>query len=100
MNRNIDAAAHSDDGLNLGIYVILLGLTVATLTASLLHLGGRIMVVSVALIIASVKASLIGFYYMGLRRDRALTFAIIGVGAVAVLILLSGILPDLTFSRF
>jgi caa(3)-type oxidase subunit IV len=92
--------AHSDDGLNLGVYLILLALTVATLTASLLHLGGRIMVVSIALIIASGKASLIGFYYMGLRRERALTFGILAAGVVAVLILLAGILPDMTWARF
>ena len=98
MNKEI--ASSSDDGLNFGIYVVLLCLTAATLTASLLHEGGRIMVVSVALIIASVKASLIGFYYMGLRRERALTFAIIAVGLIAVGILLLGILPDMTFARF
>ncbi|MFI5360959.1 MAG: cytochrome C oxidase subunit IV family protein [Elusimicrobiota bacterium] len=90
----------SDDGLNLGVYFALLLLTAATLTASLLHEGGRIMVVSVALIIASFKASLIGFYYMGLRRERALTFAIIGVGLVAAAILMIGILPDMTWARF
>ena len=100
MNKNLEAAAHSDEGLNLGVYAILLALTVATLTASLLHLGGRIMIVTVALIIASAKASLIGFYYMGLRRERMLIFAIIGVGALAVFILLSGIFPDMTFARF
>jgi caa(3)-type oxidase subunit IV len=98
MNKEI--AAESDDRLNLGVYLALLSLTAATLTASLLHQGGRIMVVSVALIIASLKASLIGFYYMGLRRERALTFAIIAAGLIAVGILLAGILPDMTFSRF
>ncbi|MFI5345593.1 MAG: cytochrome C oxidase subunit IV family protein [Elusimicrobiota bacterium] len=92
--------ARSDDALNLGVYLILLALTGATLSASLFNHGGRIMAVSVALVIASVKASLIGFYYMNLRRDRALTFAIIGVGLIAVLILLAGILPDMTWARF
>jgi caa(3)-type oxidase subunit IV len=98
MNNEIEA--QSEDGLNLGVYLALLALTGATLTASLLNHGGRIMSVSVALIIASVKASLIGFYYMGLRRERALTLIILAVGAVAVAILLLGILPDLTFARF
>jgi caa(3)-type oxidase subunit IV len=97
MNRGLEE--HSDEGLNLGVYLALLLLTAATLTAGLLHVGGRLMVVSVALIIASVKASLIGFYYMGLRRERALTFGIIAVGVVAILILLIGIAPDLTFAR-
>lgn len=95
-----DREAHSDPALDLGVYVALLALTGATLGASLFNHGGRIMAVAVALIIASVKASLIGFYYMGLRRERAMTFAILGVGALAVLILLAGILPDMTFARF
>jgi caa(3)-type oxidase subunit IV len=98
MNKELEA--RSDDGLNLGVYLVLLFLTAATLTASLLHQGGRIMVVAVALIIASLKASLIGFYYMGLRRERALTFAIIAVGVIAVIILMIGIVPDMTFARF
>jgi len=98
MKNELDA--HSDDVLDLGVYLALLALTGATLAASLFNHGGRIMAVAVALIIASVKASLIGFYYMGLRRERALTFAILGVGLLAVLILLVGILPDMTFARF
>lgn len=97
---NQDSSAHSDDGLNLGVYVALLGLTAATLGASLVNHGGRIMAVSLALIIASVKASLIGFYFMGLRRERAMMFVILAIGAAAVLILLVGILPDMTFARF
>lgn len=98
MKRELDA--HADDALDLGVYLALIAFTGATLAASLFNHGGRIMAVAVALIIASVKASLIGFYYMGLRRERALTFAILGVGLLAVLILLVGILPDMTFARF
>ena len=97
MNKELDN--HDDDALHLGVYLVLLALTVATLSASLFNHGGRIMAVSVALIIASVKASFIGYYYMNLRRDRALTFAILGIGLIAVLILLVGILPDMTWAR-
>lgn len=95
-----ESTAHGDDALDLGVYLTLLALTAATLGASLLGHAGRIIAVSLALIIASAKASLIGFYYMGLRRDRAMMFVILGIGAAAVLILLAGILPDMTFARF
>ncbi len=98
MNR--ETTTHDDGGLDLGVYLALLGLTAATLAASHFTHGGRIMAVVLALIIASIKASLIGFYYMGLRRERAMMFIILGIGAVAVGILLVGILPDLTFARF
>ena len=97
---NQEPTTHSDDGLDLGIYLALLALTVVTLAASHFTHGGRIMAIVLALIIASVKASLIGFYYMGLRRERAMMFIILGIGAVAVGILVVGILPDLTFARF
>ena len=97
---NQEPTTHSDDGLDLGVYLSLLALTAVTLAASHFTHGGRIMAVVLALVIASVKASLIGFYYMGLRRERAMMFVILGIGAVAVGILLIGILPDLTFARF
>ena len=97
---NQETTNHSDDGLDLGVYLALLALTVATLAVSHFTHGGRIMAVALALVIATMKASLIGFYYMGLRRERAMTFVILGVGVAAVLILLIGILPDMTFARF
>jgi len=95
-----DTTTHHDDGLDLGVYLTLLALTAATLAVSHFSHGGRIMAVSLAIIIASFKASLIGFYFMGLRRERAMMFVILGIGAAAVLILLVGILPDMTFARF
>ena len=97
---NLDSKTHGDDALDLGVYLTLLALTAVTLGASLFSHGGRIMAVALALIIASAKAGLIGFYYMGLRREGAMMFVILGIGAAAVLILLAGILPDMTFARF
>lgn len=95
-----DNKAPSDEGLNLAIYIGLLALTGATLAASFFAHGGRIMAVSLALIIASMKASFIAFYYMGLRREKKMVWCILAVGAAAVLVLLVGLLPDMTFARF
>lgn len=97
-NQTLEAP-HLDDGINLAVYLGLLALTAATLAAGLLGYNSRLMAVSIALIIAALKASLIGFYYMDLRRERALTYVILGVSLLAVLILLVGIFPDLTFRR-
>lgn len=96
---NHELVTHDDDGVNLAVYLTLLLLTAATLGAGLLHVGGRLMGVAVALIIASFKAGLIAFYFMGLRRERPLVWGILATGIVAVLILLVGIYPDLTFAR-
>jgi caa(3)-type oxidase subunit IV len=98
MNKDIES--HSDEGLNFAIYLVLLALTAATLAASFLNHGGRIMVVTVALAIAGMKASFIGFYYMGLRHEKKLPWIILAVGVVAVAILFVGLLPDMTFARF
>lgn len=87
----------TEEGLGLTVYLALLALTAATLAASFLGREGRLMAVAVALIIASAKAGLIGFYYMDLRRERVLMYAILLIGASAVGILLFGILPDVAF---
>lgn len=84
----------SEDAVDLAVYLALLALTGATLGAALLG-GGRLMAVSGALIIASAKASLIGFYYMDLRRERGLLIGALAVSALAVAVLFLGLLPDL-----
>lgn len=92
-------AEEDEDALNLSVYVMLLLLTGATLAAGRLQGGGRLLGVSVALIIASFKAGLIAFYFMGLRRERLLIWGVVATGIAAVLILLAGIYPDMTFAR-
>lgn len=91
-------STHSDDGINVAVYAALIGLTAATLAASHVH-GGRLLTVSIAMIIAMLKASLIGFYYMGLKQERLLTWVLLGIGALAFAVLLLGILPDMTIRR-
>jgi caa(3)-type oxidase subunit IV len=88
----------AEERVDLAIYLSLLALTGMTLTASLLG-EGRLMAVSIALIIASGKASLIVFYYMGLRRERPFLYAIVAIALAAVAILLIGLIPDLTVYR-
>lgn len=94
----LETGPQTDEGLDLIVYLGLLALTILTVGAS--HFGeGRLMATAIALIIASAKASLIGFYYMGLRRERALMWFVLAVAAGAFLILLLGILPDMTAFR-
>lgn len=99
MNRSLEQSHGSDDGINLAVYLGLLLLTAATLTAGVFTHHGRILAVSVAVIIATAKAGLIAFYYMGLRRERLLTYVILALGLLAVLVLLAGIYPDASFQR-
>ncbi|HVE13142.1 MAG TPA: cytochrome C oxidase subunit IV family protein [Elusimicrobiota bacterium] len=91
-NDDLDA----DESANLAVYIGLLCLTALTLAASLAG-NGRIMAVALALIVASAKAGLIGFYYMDLRRERTFMVVLLAIGLLAVAVLLVGILPDLSF---
>ncbi len=77
-----------------GVYLALLILTATTVAASLLHLS-REGAVLLALFIASVKAALIGWYFMHLNTARAGIWIILLVGLLSVIILAIGIFPDM-----
>lgn len=70
--------------------VILTGLTVASFYIGL----GRLFAITLALAIASVKAALIGLYFMHLRHESRLIHGIVLIGIAAVVLLAIGILPD------
>lgn len=80
---------------SLPVYVTLMTLTFLSVASFTVGLG-RLMAVVVALAIASVKATLIGLYYMRLKDESPLIFGIVFVAIAAVLILGFGLLPDLT----
>jgi cytochrome c oxidase subunit 4 len=76
------------------VYLSLVALTLLTLGSFYFQLG-RIFAITIALTIATVKASLIGLYFMHLQHEKPLIYGIVAVGAVAVAILTIGILPDI-----
>lgn len=60
------------------VFVALAGLTVVTVGVSYLHLTMPI-AVTVALVIATIKASLVAAYFMHLISERKLIFSILGI---------------------
>lgn len=76
-----------------GFLVVLTILTVAAYFVG--QGGGRVMAVTVALSIASVKALLIALYFMHVKDEHLLIQGIALVGIVAVVILAVGIFPDI-----
>lgn len=94
MSKELEA--QHDDGVDLAVYLGLLFLTAATVGAAYIHLG-RIFAVATAMVIAFSKAAMIGLYYMNLRRERPFMHLIVWTGIIAVLILLFGIIPDVSF---
>lgn len=75
------------------VFVALLCLTLVTVAVSYLHLA-RPAAIALALIIASVKASLVGAFFMHLISERRVIYAVLALTAAFFLLVL--FLPSLT----
>lgn len=84
----------SEDRLYLGVYVALLALTAVTVASALAGVA-PLLAVTFAIGVASMKASLIGWYFMHLSHERSLIYGVAAAGVIAVIILAVGILPDI-----
>ena len=78
------------------VFVALMALTIITVAVSRLHLPLPI-AVTVALVVATVKGSLVASYFMHLISEKKLIYAVIALTAVFFLVLLS--LPAITHSN-
>ena len=70
------------------VFVALMALTLITVAVSYLHLPLPI-AVTVALLVATVKGSLVACYFMHLISEKKLIYAVLGLTAVFFLVLLS-----------
>src|SRR5712691_2746517 len=75
------------------VFVALMALTLITVTISYLHLPLP-MAVTVALLVAPVKGSLVACYFMHLISEKKLIYAVLGLTAVFFVALLA--LPVVT----
>ena len=75
------------------VFVALMALTLITVTISYLHLPLP-MAVTVALLVATVKGSLVACYFMHLISEKKLIYAVLGLTAVFFVVLLA--LPVVT----
>lgn len=78
------------------VFVALMVLTIVTVAVSYVHLP-LAMAVTVALIVATVKGSLVACYFMHLISEKKLIIAVLVLTAVFFLVLLA--LPALTHSN-
>ncbi|HTX19702.1 MAG TPA: cytochrome C oxidase subunit IV family protein [Bacteroidota bacterium] len=93
-------ASHAEDvrkhvRIYVSVFVALLTLTVVTVTISYLNLS-VVPAIIVALVIASVKGSLVASYFMHLISEKKLIYAALGLAAVFFLALI--FLPLLAMS--
>ena len=75
------------------VFVALMALTLITVAVSYLHLPLPI-AVTVALLVATVKGSLVACYFMHLTSEKKLIYAVLGLTAVFFVALLA--LPVVT----
>jgi cytochrome c oxidase subunit 4 len=76
----------------IGVYVGLIALTIVTVLVSYLNLG--FMNVVVALLIASVKASLVALFFMHLKGESRLVWGFALVPILFLLLIILGTLVD------
>jgi cytochrome c oxidase subunit 4 len=90
-----DHAADIDKQVRIyiSVFVALLALTIITVAISRYHLPVPI-AVTVALLVATVKGSLVACYFMHLISERKLIYAVLGLTAAFFVVLLA--LPSLT----
>jgi cytochrome c oxidase subunit IV len=90
-------AQHEDISKHMGqyyvVFVALLCLTAVTVGVSYLHLT-RPLAITVALIIASIKAGLVAAVFMHLISERKVIYAVLILTALFFIVLLA--LPNLT----
>jgi len=78
------------------VFVALMILTIITVAVSYLHLPVRI-AVAVALLVATIKGSLVACYFMHLISERKLIYAVLALTVVFFVVLLA--LPAVTHNN-
>ena len=97
----MDHAATSDHAADIDrhvkvyitVFVTLMALTIITVAISYLHLPLPL-AVTAALLVATVKGSLVACYFMHLISEKKLIYAVLGLTAVFFVVLLA--LPSVT----
>lgn len=77
-----------------GVFAALLVLTVVTVAVAQVDFGSKAMNLSIAMLIATVKASLVILYFMHIRYDRLFHGVMISSGLLAVVLFVAFTLVD------
>jgi cytochrome c oxidase subunit 4 len=70
------------------VFIALACLTAVTVGVSYIHFGSHTINIAVALVIASIKASLVAAYFMHLISERKVIFAVLGLTAMFFVLVL------------
>ncbi len=87
---------HSEHKINyLAIFFTLVVLTVVTVAIAFYRFSNELVNVSLALLVASIKATFVGRYFMHLKFEGKLIYAIFFVPLVLTVILICALIPDI-----
>jgi cytochrome c oxidase subunit IV len=81
------------------IFGCLIVLTVLTVAAAFLHFGSELVTVAIALLIATVKATLVARYFMHLKFEGKLIYLILFAPLALCVILVVALIPDIGHGR-
>jgi cytochrome c oxidase subunit IV len=107
MSDHVDTAVHADHvdhaadidkhvRIYITVFVALMVLTIVTVAISRFHLPVP-MAIAVAMLVATIKGSLVACYFMHLISEKKLIYAVLGLTAAFFVVLLA--LPILTHSN-
>lgn len=88
MSSNKAQHGHGGNKIYLGVFFALILGTIITVAAWKVHLPTLFLTVLVALVIASVKASLVAGWFMHLASEQRLIYAILGFTAFFFIVMM------------
>jgi cytochrome c oxidase subunit 4 len=79
------------------IFAALVVLTIVTVAVAFVHIESELVKVLVALLIASVKASCVAFFFMHLKFEGKLIYLILIVPLLLCVLLVVALIPDIVY---
>ena len=100
MNANPQTpAANVSHSVNyFAIFVALVVLTVLTLAVSMKRFNSEFVNIMLAMIVATIKASLVAIYFMHLKFEGKMIYAVLALPLILCSILVIGIVPDVSWT--
>ena len=82
----------------LGIFILLVALTVVTVIVAFVHIESEAKKVLIALTIASIKAAFVALFFMHLKFEGKLIYLILLVPVFLSVVLVISLIPDIVHS--
>ena len=81
------------------IFILLVALTIVTVAVAFIHIRSELVKVLIALLIASIKAAFVAFYFMHLKFEGRLIYLILFLPLFLSVILVLALIPDVVHAQ-